>query len=168
MSLDGCVANTIYTIGYEGFEAAGFVAHLQEHGIQTVFDIRDTPWSRKPGFTQEDLQENLRKAGIGYVHLPSLGVPKHVRDRFHHDKNWNWFSAAYRDAIRARRVSHDLRAIAKQAQTTRCVLMCFEADHRVCHRSIVAQILQDHLSLHPVHLLAPVVDDGQGTLPLFD
>lgn len=162
------MACTIYTVGYEGLDAAGFVALLQEHGIQVVYDIRDTPWSRKPGFNKEDLRENLLAAGISYVHLPSLGVPKHVRDRYHQEKNWDWFCDTYRDTLRARKVSPDLRSIAEQAQSSRCVLMCFEADHRVCHRSVVAQILQDYLDLQPVHLIAPDHDDEQGTLPLFD
>ena len=159
---------SIFTVGYEGLDAAGFITLLQEHGIQVVFDIRDAPWSRKPGFAQEELRENLRTSGVGYVHLPSLGVPKHIRDRYHQEKNWKWFSSSYRDVIRARRVTPDLRAIAKQAQSSLCALMCFEADYRVCHRSIVAQILQDHLNLHPVHLLAPALEEAQGTLPLFD
>lgn len=154
----------IYTLGYEGLDTASFVELLQKHGIQTVYDIRGTPWSRKPGFNKEDLQEVLSAARIAYVHLPSLGVPKLVRERYHTDKNWEAFSTAYRDAIRARRVSPDLRAIARQAQASRCTLMCFEADHRVCHRSIVARILQEHLNLEPVHLLAPSKDDRQGTL----
>ncbi|MBR5950883.1 MAG: DUF488 domain-containing protein [Actinomycetaceae bacterium] len=162
------MAASIYTVGYEGLDSADFVALLQKNAVQAIFDIRDTPWSRKPGFAKEDLQKILSDAGIGYVHLPSLGVPKYVRDRYHQDKNWGWFSTAYRNAIRDRKVSPDLRAIAKQAQTTRCALMCFEADHRVCHRSIVAQILQDHLGLQAVHLVAPAFDARQGTLPLFD
>jgi len=65
---------SVFTIGYEGLGIDVFKALLAERGIETVVDIREVPWSRKPGFSKQPLESALRLAGIGCVHMVALGL----------------------------------------------------------------------------------------------
>ena len=46
-----------YTIGYEGVKLEGFILCLEQHGIQVLADVREKPYSRKPGFSQRALRD---------------------------------------------------------------------------------------------------------------
>ena len=42
----------LFTIGYEKFDQRQFIAHLSNHGVEVVADIRKLPASRKKGFSK--------------------------------------------------------------------------------------------------------------------
>ena len=82
------MADQIVTFGYEGLSLDAFIARLKAAGVQTVFDVRANPLSRKPGFSKRGFAAALNEAGPAYVHLPAMGCPKPVRDRYKQDGNW--------------------------------------------------------------------------------
>ena len=86
---------TIYTIGYEGLDIARFLSLLQAHDIEAVVDIRELPLSRKPGFSKKTLSDTLSLSGLDYVHIPDLGCPKPIRNRYRADGNWKRYQEGF-------------------------------------------------------------------------
>lgn len=73
------MAKTLYTIGYQLRTLKDFLAILEEHRIDVLIDVRETPWSHKPGFRKGPLATALTEAGMTYVHAPFVGAPKALR-----------------------------------------------------------------------------------------
>jgi uncharacterized protein (DUF488 family) len=127
---------TIYTIGYEGLDIERFLSLLQKHGIETVVDIRELPLSRKPRFSKKILSDTLNLRGLDYVHIPDLGCPKPIRNRYRTDGNWK----RYQENLLKYLDTQDgaIADLASMAAISSCALLCFEADYNYCHRSMVA------------------------------
>src|SRR5262249_27295149 len=65
---------TVYTIGHSTRPVAELVSLLDAHKVRTLADVRTIPRSRhNPQFNADALAATLAAAGIGYVHMPSLG-----------------------------------------------------------------------------------------------
>src|SRR5215207_4521775 len=67
--------NQLYTAGHEGLNAAEFLAALKNASVTVLFDVRDRPQSRKPGFSKNSLAAECERVGIRYLHNPKLGTP---------------------------------------------------------------------------------------------
>src|SRR5207253_1073746 len=80
---DGGVVGRLVSIGYEHRALDGLIDELRRHGVTTVFDVRLTPTSRKPGMSKKRISEAAAVAGIDYVHAKALGNPKDNRDGYH-------------------------------------------------------------------------------------
>lgn len=131
------MSDTIFTAGYEGITIAEFLARLRLHGIQTLVDVRAVPQSRKKGFSKNGLSEAVRAVGIEYVHLPAMGCPKTVRDRYKLDGDWSAYTRAFLAYIAGEKAA--VSELAAMASKSSCCLLCFEEDYRLCHRSYVAR-----------------------------
>jgi len=46
----------IFTLGCQGHSLATYVAILEQAAIDLVIDVRETPWSYKPGFSKNRCQ----------------------------------------------------------------------------------------------------------------
>jgi uncharacterized protein (DUF488 family) len=141
---------TIYTIGYEGINVDGFVSCLQRYNIETVVDVRELPLSRKRGFSKTALADTLSLWGFEYVHLHRLGCPKPIRDRYRVDGNWKLYRAAFLKYLDTS--GEALRELATIARSSNCVLLCFEADHNYCHRSMVAEAVKRLAGMRVCHI----------------
>jgi uncharacterized protein (DUF488 family) len=143
---------SIYTIGYEGLDMNGFLALLRLGNVETVVDIRDLPLSRKTGFSKNALREALNLHGFEYLHVPELGCPKPIRNQYRADANWSRYKAGFLQYLgQQENVVSELSAM---ATTTACALLCFEADHNYCHRSMVADAMHDVSGMQVHHLHA--------------
>ncbi|WAH38574.1 DUF488 domain-containing protein [Alicyclobacillus dauci] len=129
----------IYTIGYEGSNFDEWFQILIEHQITCVVDIREIPVSRKRGFSKTKLRDALECAGIKYVHYRSLGSPSDIRKQLHRDGDYITFFEKF-DAYLDEQ-QDELEEIVGLAQSERICLLCFEQNHRRCHRHSVAQRL---------------------------
>ena len=132
------MSKTISTIGYEGASLGDFVATLHEHGIRHVLDIRDRPLSRKPGFSKRGFSAALAEAGVAYTHLQPLGDPKLGRDAMRAGRR-DEFERIFTAHMERPEAGVSLQQAMDLARRTSAVLLCFEADHRCCHRHIVAE-----------------------------
>jgi len=130
----------IYTIGYEGLAFNDFMSLLPRHHIETVVDIRELPLSRKPGFSKRALCDALNISGLEYVHVPDLGCPKPIRNRYRDDGNWAAYKAGFLKHLGSQ--TEAIAALATMAAISNCALLCFEADYNYCHRSMVADAVQ--------------------------
>ena len=51
-----------------------YVDVLKSHKISIVIDVRETPWSYKPGFSKKPLAERLDAEGISYLRFSPSGT----------------------------------------------------------------------------------------------
>ena len=126
------------TIGYQAAPQARVIETLKAAGVEVLIDVRAVAASRRAGFSKGILSASLEEAGITYVHLRELGTPKEGRIAARHGR-----TAQMREIFEAH-----LAEPAAQVQLAKAVeiatgrkaaLLCFEADHRGCHRTIVAE-----------------------------
>ena len=64
----------VWTIGHGTRSADQLMATLEDHGVETLVDVRRFPGSRRnPQFSQAALVAELESASIAYLHAPHLG-----------------------------------------------------------------------------------------------
>lgn len=143
----------IWTIGYENVGQGDFVAALKDAKIKTLIDVREVANSRRAGFSKKSLAAALDEAGIAYVHMKPLGTPKAGREAARKGD-----SKTMRRIFEAKMVEPEsqlaLSEAAELANKGRVCLMCLEHDWSDCHRTIVAQHLEDDFGIKPTHLSA--------------
>lgn len=140
----------IYTIGYEGIDINGFLSLLRRHKIDTVVDVRELPLSRKPGFSKKALGDRLNLSGMEYVHLPDLGCPKPIRDRYRADGNWKRYKEGFLKHLDKQEQA--LVELVSMTAGSNCALLCFEADYNYCHRAMVADAVKRLSGMRVSHI----------------
>jgi uncharacterized protein (DUF488 family) len=131
------MAQHLFTFGYEGLDLDLFIRRLIESGVSKIVDVRAVPISRKKGFSKNALSAALRQAGLDYVHIPAMGCPKPIRDRYREDQDWNAYTRSFLAYLDGQ--AEALQDIIKLAQVSPCCLLCFEADFDRCHRIYVGR-----------------------------
>ena len=124
--------STIYTLGYAHWSIEN-VANRIDDLEAILVDVRHSPHSTKPGFTQTDLQARF---GDRYVHLRAFG-------------NVNYKGGP----IELAAPEHGLRVVKELPAPP--VLMCGCQNPASCHRAVVADFLSGHLKVPIEHLRAP-------------
>lgn len=127
----------LYTVSYEGQEIEGFLKRLLETGVKTLVDVRELPLSRKAGFSKRALAAALAVKGIAYAHMPQLGCPKNIRDRYKADSSWARYTHDFNNHLATQAAA--VTELAHIAGATTTALLCFEADFARCHRTFVAR-----------------------------
>lgn len=133
---------TIYTSGYEGEKIDGFLHKLLQEGITVVVDVREHPFSRKPGFSKKALQEKLAQVGIQYKHYKELGTPKPLRNFLKEQGDYQTFFAEYSSYLEEYRES--ILDIAELAVKEKACILCFEKDAHLCHRMVVSKMVEHY------------------------
>lgn len=130
-------AHHLFTFGYEGLDISAFIARAQAAGVKTIVDVRELPLSRKKGFSKSSFREALAAAGIAYAHIPALGCPRVVRDRYKVDGDWAAYTRGFLAYLATQQPT--VGELVKIAKATAACLVCFEADFTMCHRTFVAR-----------------------------
>jgi uncharacterized protein (DUF488 family) len=135
----------VMTIGHSTHPLEEFIGLLQAHGATRVVDVRTVPRSRhNPQFNKASLPGSLKKAGLGYVHLPGLGGLRHAK---RDSPNVGWRNASFRgyaDYMQTPEFEQSLDELIRLAKQDQIVLMCAEAVPWRCHRSLIADALLVH------------------------
>ena len=126
----------VFTIGYEGATMAAFIATLARAGVEQVIDVRALPLSRRPGFSKSPLAASLKEAGIAYVHLKALGTPKEGRDAAKKG-DVATLERVYAGQLELPEAQVQAAAMLDLAAERPSALLCFEADPRHCHRTLL-------------------------------
>jgi uncharacterized protein (DUF488 family) len=135
----------IYTVGHSKRPLGELIILLHENKVSCLIDIRAYPGSRtNPQFNKQNLESEMPKADIKYLHMPALGgrrnEPKEVTPSpniFWRNKSFqNYADYALSDAFQE--ALSELKNIVRKKS---CAIMCAEAVWWRCHRRIVADYL---------------------------
>ena len=142
------------TIGYEGTTVDTVLTALKDARVGLLINVRAVAQSRKPGFSKRQLAAALDEAGIGYVHLQGLGTPKPGRDavRAGHPER---MEVIFREHMASDRAQAELVQAKVLVRERLSCLLCFERDHRTCHRRLVAEMIVAETGQDVVHLAVP-------------
>jgi len=145
------VAPDLFTIGYEVSTLPAVLDTLKAAGVGLLIDVRAVAASRKPGFSKKLLSASLDEAGIRYLHLQGLGTPKAGRDaaRAGRVEEMHRIFRAHMESDRSQAELAQARAAAGAAPAC---LLCFERDHRACHRELVAEMIRADTGQQVIHL----------------
>jgi len=130
----------LFTLGYEDTTAERFIQVLRSRKVDVLVDVRDMPISRKPGFSKSGLAASCELAGIAYEHWHLLGCPRAIRQDYKEDGNWARYTRRYLKHLED--LGQTLEELSSRVLKERVCLVCFEADHRLCHRAYVADAIR--------------------------
>jgi uncharacterized protein (DUF488 family) len=152
----------LLTIGYQGCTIDDVLNTLRSANVGLLIDVRAVAASRKPGFSKRQLAAGLDDVGISYVHLRPLGTPKPGRDavRSGHPERMVPIFNAHMETPEARLALAEATALVTQR---RCCLLCFERDHRECHRRLVADMIVAETNQRIEHLEVPLSGLGMSS-----
>jgi len=141
-SHDTWQGRTIYTIGHSTRSIDELVEALASFGVQMLADIRTVPRSRhNPQFNADALARALDDHGIRYVALPKLGGLRRPRKDSPNGAWRNLSFRGYADYMLTTEFDAGLRELGAEAARATTAIMCAEAVHWRCHRSLVADAL---------------------------
>jgi len=137
---------TFYTIGHSTRTLAELLDALQAHSIQTLFDIRAFPMSRRlPHFNREALEDSMNESGIQYVWMKPLGGYR--KKILAQSPNLGLRNASFRnyaDYMLTPEFSNAIAELVQAAERSRMVYMCAERVYFHCHRMLVSDWLVAH------------------------
>ena len=140
------------TIGYQGTTVQRVVEVLREAHIELLVDVRAVASSRRPGFSKTRLAAHLEEGGIGYLHLRGLGTPAEGRTAARAGRHAE-MRRIFGGHLTTPEAQEALEQLAEIIGTGRaCCLLCFEADHTHCHRTLVAAAVSSLVPVDIVHL----------------
>jgi uncharacterized protein (DUF488 family) len=132
----------VLTIGHSTRPLEEFIPLLDAHGVKRLVDVRTMPRSRyNPQFNKDSLPRALKRAGIAYTHMPSLGGLRRPRKD---SINLGWRNAGFRgfaDHMQTPEFEEALNKLIAMAENERLAIMCAEAVPWRCHRSLIADAL---------------------------
>ena len=132
----------LYTIGHSNLPAEDFIAHLEQHGITLLVDVRSRPYSRYfPHFNKSRLENFLPEHGITY-HFAGLHLGGRPDDpTVYREGDIDYEAVMQRDWYQAG--LHDLLALVAGTAGP-AAIMCSEGDPDRCHRHhLIARSLVD-------------------------
>jgi uncharacterized protein YwgA len=141
----------VYTMGYEDRSVDGFLNKLLRAGIRRIVDVRANPVSRKYGFARSSLANLAGKLGLGYTHLPELGISSEKRRGVQTRAEFRELFGYYEREI----LADEADAVSEMAELVRTapsVLVCMEKEAVDCHRSRLATHVASLTNLEIVHL----------------
>lgn len=144
----------ICTIGYEGRNLEGYLNLLIGAGVSLLCDVRRNPLSRKYGFSKGTLAKGCEGVGIGYEHLPELGIASEARRGLETQADYDALFDTYERKDLPQRGDALARIRHWVTEGKRVALTCFEKLPQQCHRHCVAEALEVKFGkvFAPVHL----------------
>ncbi len=135
---DNCKTKYILTFGYGNRkDYKEFVDYLEKYNVSFVVDVRFRPraWSRK--WYGDQVEKLCVSKNIKYISKPALGNTS---------GNAKWEPPDKKEAQKS------LQEVAKLAVNGNILLMCAEKDWRRCHRTEVAEKLEELIQISIQHL----------------
>jgi uncharacterized protein (DUF488 family) len=141
------------TIGYQETTVDAFHTALVAAGAQLLVDVRAIAASRRPGFSKHALANGVSDLAIDYLHLRGLGTPAAGRQAARAGRI-DEMRDIYEAHLATPEASFEFDQLADLVRQGRHVcLLCFERDHRHCHRAVLTERLQSTLDVEVTHLV---------------
>jgi len=134
------------TIGYEGISIDCYLNKLIKNNIKLVCDVRKNAISMKYGFSKNQLEEQLRKVSIDYIHIPELGIVSEKRKNLNSQLEFKKLFKWYEREILTQRDMYLEKLIKYLREFRRIALTCFEASHLNCHRHKLVNALNPKIT----------------------
>jgi uncharacterized protein (DUF488 family) len=136
----------LFTIGYEGKSIEAFINTLIQNDIRLLCDVRKNPLSRKFGFSKGKLEHITKTVGIGYVHIPGLGIESDKRSSLETVDDYKHLFSDYAKTL------PDLTGLLERVYSlmrsnARIAIMCYEKEPEMCHRHIIRDYIA---SMHEI------------------
>lgn len=142
------MVNTVFTIGYSGFQLNDFINILKYNGILLVIDVRSLPYSQHyVDFNKEKISEILKSSNIYYRNYASEFGARQEEKKYYPNGylDFNLFSKSVQFLSGIERLKKSMQ------QGYTFALMCSEKDPMMCHRTILvarAFYLSDYNIIH--------------------
>lgn len=157
----------IVTIGVYGFNEERFFRALSEARVDTFCDIRLHRGMRGSTYAFVNsayLQRRLAEMGIRYLHLKELAPNQSIRDKQKEEDRRTGIRKRSRERLGQAFVEAYRKECLSKFDTTQFIqrlvldaevvaLFCVEREPKACHRSLVAERLQEDAGLPVEHLL---------------
>ena len=153
------------TIGVYGFDAESFLQRLRDANVRLLLDVRQRRGVRGAEYAWANsrrLQSALAEAGIAYEHHPELAPTTELRHlQYAEDdrqgvgkRSRHELAAEYARRYTTEILDHaDLVPIVSALPSTgTAALLCVERDAQACHRSLIAQRLNERHHVTIKHL----------------
>jgi uncharacterized protein (DUF488 family) len=147
----------LFTIGYEQTPVKAVLDELEKARVKLVVDVRAVSASRRPGFSKNQLAAELDERGISYLHLRGLGTPKDGREAARAGK-YDVLHKIYARHLKTPQAKEELDELSAFIRNSGPVcLLCYERDHRHCHRQWIAEIIAERDGIRAENLVAKQV-----------
>ena len=133
--------NKLYTIGYEGISAEEYMNRLYSRQIKLLVDVRKNSMSMKYGFSKSQLKNMCQKMGIGFLHIPELGIESKKRQKLDTQKDYEFLFKEYEEHTLPNKENEIILLKELVEKNERVAITCFEREHTSCHRHKIS----DHL-----------------------
>lgn len=133
-----------FTVGYTGRKLDDLLTAMVNAGVRTLIDIRQNPISMyRPELSKSNLDEAVARAGLKYLHVPALGVPRDISAKAiatgTRDVIWRWYDEHVVEPYVGRNLHHFLNSVEHPV-----AMMCTEVDPTECHRHRLFLALEQH------------------------
>jgi hypothetical protein len=145
----------LFTIGYEGISAEAYFNKLILNQVHALVDVRKNAASMKYGFHKSQLAHVCKSLGIAYYHIPEVGIENDKRRSLDTQADYDELFSVYRSEMLIKSTDAQEGIVSLFDQHERIALTCFEALPCQCHRSHLADHLEQTHSGHipkPLHL----------------
>lgn len=134
----------LFTIGYEGKSSEEFFGLIKSNHIDCLVDIRIYPNSTDAGFaSQRNLPYLLREiADCKYRYMKNLAPTEFILDDYHKNPDKELYVERFTKLMDERGIPNALDRAFFEKNT--CCLLCFEASHLYCHRTLIANQIKDN------------------------
>jgi uncharacterized protein (DUF488 family) len=117
----------IYTLGHSTRSFEEFINILKNFQVELVLDVRKFPSSKKfPWFNKENLEKELTKNKIEYIHFPELG---------------GYRKEGYENFAKSEEFEKAIKKLLEVIDEKNSLILCAEALWWRCHRRYIANHL---------------------------
>jgi uncharacterized protein (DUF488 family) len=136
-------SNDVFTMGFSNRTWEATVEILRAHGIQRLVDIRTLPGSRHtPQFNLQNLEIQLPRAGIDYIHMKTLGGLRKPEKASVVNAGWrNDGFRGFADYMQTAEFGLAIERLMQLISEKTTVYACTEAVFWRCHRQLVSDAL---------------------------
>ena len=125
---------TIYTIGHSNTPMEKLIGNLRLHGIETLVDVRSSPYSKHaPQYSHDFLKAEFDGGDIGYEFMGDClgGMP--AKPEYRNSKGEPDYGKMAKDDW----FEDGIERVISMASRSVVCLMCSEEDPAKCHRSML-------------------------------
>jgi len=132
----------LYTIGYEGISLEEYLVRLLKKDVKVLVDVRNNPLSMKYGFSKSQLKRYCESLGIGYFHIPEVGIQSKQRQELNSQADYDKLFTVYRKTNLTKTTKAQVEILNLLRENRRIALTCFEANICQCHRKHLAEAIE--------------------------